>query len=59
MTIHGKRFLFGIVMAVCLTVTAIILKYNGEIYLKGLGIITGLYVAGQTITDSIAKKEGK
>ena len=52
----GKRFLFGVVAAICATVTTVMLEYDGEIYLKLMGMVTGIYVIGQSITDY--KKEG-
>lgn len=53
----GKRFLFGIVAVICISVTSCLLKYNGEVYIKLVGTITGLYILGQSVTD-YKKKEG-
>jgi hypothetical protein len=56
--IKGKKFVFGIIAMVCVSVTSIILKYEGDVYIKLVGFITGLFMIGQTVVDSI-KKEGK
>jgi len=55
----GKRFLFGIVAMVCITVAAIVLKFNGDIYFKLVGILTGSFLTAQTVTDSIKITKNK
>ena len=57
--VMGKKFLFGCWALLCVTVCSMYLKYDGEVYLKLIGAITGLFIVGQTIVDSIKKpKEG-
>ena len=53
----GKKFIFGCWAIFCVSMTSIILKYTGDVYIKLIGFITGLFLAGQTIVDSIKKKE--
>jgi len=55
MSILGKRFVFGCVAVVCVSITACLLKYDGEIYFKLIGVIAGLFLTAQTITDSLKK----
>ncbi len=47
----GKRFLFAIVAILCGSVVSIWLKYPDVSYIKIIGIITGIFVAGQTYSD--------
>ena len=47
----GKRFFFSAIAIICVSVVTSYLKYGGEIYLKLVGAITLVYVAGQSITD--------
>ena len=47
----GKRFMFGIIAIFCVSVTSVLLKYTGEIYIKLVWGIVGVYVGGQTLTD--------
>ncbi len=53
----GKRFLFALVAVICVTVATIWLKYNGDIYFKLVTAITGLFIIGQSYTDSKNGKE--
>jgi len=53
----GKRFLFGIVSVICTTIAAIKLGFDGDTYLKVISAISGLYIAGQTITDSVSRRK--
>lgn len=52
----GKRFLFGVIMGICVSIVTIILKYDGKTYYDLVLTIAGIYVAGQTFTD-YRKKE--
>jgi hypothetical protein len=52
----GKRFIFGIVAMVCITTMACYLRLPSDAIIKLVGIITGLFLTSQTITDSIKKK---
>ena len=52
----GKRFIFGIIAVISVSVTSILLHYTGEVYIKLVATIAALYLGGQTITDS-RKKE--
>jgi len=56
--LKGKKFIFGVIGIVCVTVATMYLKYDGEIYLKLIGAITLIFTAGQTITDMREKKGG-
>ncbi len=47
----GKRFIFAIIMGVCVTITSIVLKYDGEIYWKLVGTITAIFTISQSLTD--------
>ena len=49
--VSKKRFLFSIIAVICASVVAVILKFDGELYLKCLLVIAGPYQAAQTITD--------
>lgn len=46
-----KRFAFSCISVVCITVTTILLKYPPEFFLKLVGLISGLYITGQSTTD--------
>lgn len=48
----GRRFIFGVVAVICVTAATITQGYNGDIYLKLIGTVTGLFLASQTLTDS-------
>ena len=54
----GKRFLFGVVAIICVSAVSIMCKYSGDIYFKLVGTITGIFIAGQTVTDTIKKRGG-
>lgn len=47
----GKRFLFGIISIICITIISIKLNFPPDAVVKLVGMICGLYVASQTITD--------
>lgn len=49
--VMGKRFLFAIITIFCASIVTIYLKYPDVSYLKIVGIITGIFVAGQTYSD--------
>ena len=53
----GKRFIFATIAIICISFVTVKLGYNGEIYLKLIGAIVGLFLTSQTITD--VKKNGK
>lgn len=54
----GKRFLFAIVAILCGSIVTIILKYPDISYIKIIGMITGIFVAGQTYSDVKEKQNG-
>jgi hypothetical protein len=54
----GKKFLFGVVSMACITVMACYLKLDGETIVKLVGMIVGMYMTAQAITDSVKKKGG-
>lgn len=54
----GKKFIFGCWAIFCVSATSILLKYDGEIYIKLVGFVTGLFLVGQTVVDSIKKSGG-
>lgn len=47
----GKRFWFATVAIICVTTTAITLQYSGDVYMKLVATIVGVFIAGQTFTD--------
>jgi len=47
----NKRFLFANVAIICVSATSIFLKFDGEIYLKLVGIIVSVYTVSQSYTD--------
>ena len=47
----GRRFIFGIVGIICISVTTSLLKYDGDTYIKLVGTIAGLFLVSQTVTD--------
>jgi hypothetical protein len=51
MKLMGKRFIFATIMGVCASVTAVLLKYDGDTYLKIIALVTSVYTLGQTMTD--------
>lgn len=51
----GKRLVMGVASILCVTIATCFLKYDGEIYLKLVGIIVTAFMAAQTVTDSIGK----
>ena len=51
----GKRFLFASLAVICVSGVTSYLKFDGLTYIKLIGIITGIFTIGQTITDSIKK----
>jgi hypothetical protein len=44
--------MFGCITILCMSITTIILKYDGDTYLKLVGVLASLYTLGQTLTDS-------
>ena len=55
----GKRFVFATIAIICISVTTCLMEYGGEIYFKLVGLITGLFIIGQSITDTKKKEEVK
>ena len=47
----GKRFIFAGISMVLISVTSIMLKFDGEIYWKLVSSVVGVFLASQTITD--------
>jgi hypothetical protein len=56
---RNKRFLFATIAIICVTITAVILKYPASDYVKLVGIITAIFTAGQTFTDHHKIKKGQ
>ena len=54
----GKRFLFAVIMGVCGSIVTIWLKYPDVSYIKLVGMLTGIFVAGQTYSDVKEKQNG-
>ena len=52
----GKKFVFSTIAIVAISITTILMKYPGDIYLKLVGAIVSVFIASQTISD-IKKKE--
>lgn len=55
----NKRFIFGTIAIICVSVVAVKLEYTGDIYLKLVGTITGLFIVSQSYTDSQKIKKEK
>lgn len=55
----GKRFIFGIIIGMCVSIVTVLLKYDGETYYKLILTIAGIYTLGQTVTDYQKKKGGE
>ena len=54
----GKKFLFGILAIACLSATAIKLNYPPDLYKVCFLGVVGLFMAGQTVVDTMKKKNG-
>ena len=57
LTVKGKKFIFGIIAMICVSVVTINLKYEGGVYIKLVGGIVGLFMIGQTVVDSVKKEK--
>lgn len=55
-TLKGKKFTFAIIAIICVTVATIIREYAGDVYLKLVGLVTGIFTFAQAFTD--VKKNG-
>lgn len=53
----GKRFLFAIIAVIAISAVTAYLKFDGETYLKLVGMIVVPFLSSQTITD-VKKKNG-
>lgn len=51
MNLMGKRFLFGIVAMVCVSVVSWHLKYDAGVYVSLVSSIVGMFMVSQSITD--------
>ena len=58
MKINGKKFIFGIVAILCVTVSTCLLNYDVKIYIWLVSLISSIFTAGQTITDTIKRRNG-
>jgi len=47
----GKRFIYACIAIVCASVVAIMLKFPPKEYTIIVGIISGVFTAGQSYTD--------
>jgi len=56
--IFGKKFVFATIAIICVSAVAVLLKYEGDIYLKLVGAVVGIFLVGQTVHDSIKAKNG-
>ena len=54
----GKKFVFATIAVICVSVVAIHLKYAGDIYLKLVGSIVGLFMVAQGYVDGVKAKNG-
>ena len=50
--ISGKKFIFAVVAVICVSITAIILKYDGDIYSKLIGAVCGIFLIAQGYVDA-------
>jgi len=48
----GKKFAFATISMVCITVTACLLKYQGEIYFKLVTAVCGIFLIAQGYVDA-------
>ena len=48
----GKRYKFAVVAVCFVSLVTVYLGYAGEIYLKLIATIVGVYTIGQTYTDA-------
>jgi hypothetical protein len=47
----GKRFIFSCIAIICSSVVAIMLNYDAKSFCYIVGILSGVFTAGQTLTD--------
>lgn len=55
---NKKKFIYACIAIICASVTAIMLKYPAMEYVKIVGIISGIFTIGQTMTDIKKVKNG-
>ena len=53
----GKKFLFGIAAIICVSATSCYLKYAGDVYIKLVSAVAGLFMLTQGATDIVKRKE--
>lgn len=51
MKLLGRKFVYGIVAITCVSWVAVSLQYSGDVYVKLVSIISGLFLATQAVTD--------
>jgi hypothetical protein len=44
----GKRFIFATISVIAVTITTVFLKYDGETYLKLVGVVVGIFTLSQS-----------
>jgi len=49
--LKGKKFVFASIAIVCVTITSILLKFDGDTYWKLVGTITGIFTISQAYAD--------
>ena len=55
--VHAKKFIFGVVCVICVSIVTVLRDYDGTTYTKLVGAITGIFLIAQTYTDT--KNGGK
>ena len=55
----GKRFIFATISVIAVTITTVFLKYDGETYLKLVGVVVGIFTLSQSWTDIKGGANGK
>ena len=53
----NKWVTFAVIAMICVTIATIYLKYDGDVYLKLVGAIVGMFIVVQIVIG--LKKEGK
>ena len=51
MNLMGKRFLFGIIAMICVSVVSWHLKYEAGVYVSLVSSIVGMFMVSQSVTD--------
>lgn len=47
----GRKFTFATISVVCISITTVLLKYDGDTYTKLVGAIVAAFLTAQTLID--------